>query len=311
MQDNEEKIVHVEAIKRSKDGTGVAQVLTGTGFVISQSGYVLTVGHLIPPIDSTSIVEIKGALRSPNGQHYPMQIVKYDDQLDLALLLFPNVRNSWSAVDLGDSRRIPDAAPLCAFGFPGGDHELSPAPGLLSNKFGPHGVWQTTLPINRGNSGGPVFDISGKVVAIASAGDDTMQGVTYAIPIAYATGLTQYAMNTGPVTLTALTEDGSQRVSQIFPVVLTAASDVAKTVSQKFCLPSAYRVSYTKFAQSTSSGNSGITAITNDPNNDNCVDIKATIDAAEVDKIGPIVTKVIPKSWLGGNITVFGTLKSN
>jgi len=123
-----------------------------------------------------------------------VEVVKRERDLDLVLLALQLPADlKLQIAQIGSSSAMRLDAPLYALGFPG-KADLSPATGILSNRSGPKGRWQTTLGINRGNSGGPVFDPqTKKVVAIAWAGDDTAQQVTYAIPESYASGLLRIA----------------------------------------------------------------------------------------------------------------------
>ena len=121
-------------------------------------------------------------------------MVKREADLDLVLLALqiPSSLTTQPA-EIGGSSGMPLDSPLYALGFPG-KSDLSPAIGILSTRSGPKGRWQTTLGINRGNSGGPIFDPkTNKIVAIAWAGDDSAQQITYVIPETYASGLLQIA----------------------------------------------------------------------------------------------------------------------
>ena len=191
---NEDSVVFIHSTRARKDGTGSVEHYYGSGFIISESGFVTTANHVVPREDENTVVETKGTVRSRHGTAYKLEPVKRDVEIDVMLLVFPDVGVKWKPVARGNSKTVPTDAPLVALGFPG-TSDLSSAPGILSNKVGPKGLWQTTMPINRGNSGGPVFDLTGKLVAIASAGNDTMQGVTFAIPESYAMGLIQIASN--------------------------------------------------------------------------------------------------------------------
>jgi len=86
-------------------------------------------------------------------------------------------------------------ARLYTLGFPakmiGQTEAMSSAEGMLSNVHGPGGLWQTTLPLNRGNSGGPVFDYSGQVVAVAVGGFDDAHLITFVRPTYQLIGLVQ------------------------------------------------------------------------------------------------------------------------
>jgi hypothetical protein len=298
---NKESIVHIQATKTRRDGVGVPEIRTGTGFLISDRGYVLTVRHVIPLQDADSVIDVQGAIRSPRNTHYPMEIVKPDDDFDLVLLQFPDFIKS-KPVTFGDSRSVHLSAALYALGFPG-NQELSPAVGLLSNRSGPHGTWQTTIPINRGNSGGPVFDKSGRVVAIASAGRDDMQQVTYAIPERYARGLTQYASNSLPPTsdFALAVNPDSGKIVKRFTFFANAAGGKTGTHDKVFCLPQNYKITEFKPSVVTSSGkDTKITGVNVDRASDSCLSFDAVVSGNSSTGIG----------WLGVDLDVLGA-KSN
>lgn len=183
-QQSEDSLIHIHSKKVKKDGTGADEDSYGTGFIVDKEGYVLTASHVVLKADSQTLVETTVSLRSKQGTRYKVETVKRDDEVDLILLVLPDVGTNWKPLKLGDSKSTPKDEPLYTLGFPG-NSDLSSATGILSNKSAPNGTWQTTLPINRGNSGGPVFDRKGRVVAIAKAGDDAQQGKTYVIPSSF------------------------------------------------------------------------------------------------------------------------------
>lgn len=186
---SEGSVVHIHSRRRKKDGTGSDENSYGTGFIVTKSGHVLTNSHVVLKPDDQTIVETTAAIRTKQGQRYKLESVKRDDDVDLMLLVLPDVSIDWKPLTFGNSEIASNDAPLYVLGFPG-DSDLSSATGILSNKSGPNGTWQTTLPINRGNSGGPVFDKNGKVIAIAKAGHDMSQLVTYVIPVNYVSFVT-------------------------------------------------------------------------------------------------------------------------
>lgn len=177
----EPSLVHIHSKRVKKDGTGADENSYGTGFIVDKAGHVLTASHVVLKADSQTIVETTVSIRSKQATRYKVETVKREEEVDLILLLLPDVGANWIPLEFGNSNTTPNDEPLYTLGFPG-SLDLSSATGILSNKSGPNGTWQTTLPINRGNSGGPVFDRMGRVVAIAKGGDDAQQGITYAIP---------------------------------------------------------------------------------------------------------------------------------
>jgi hypothetical protein len=177
--------LYVETIIKKKDGTD-RRVEHGSAFVsktIPGGAQALTAAHVVPEPGSDEIAEYKVALRSKQAHLAGVKVVKRDRDLDIALLSLPDT-DKWIALSTGKSSAIGLGSPLYTLGFPL-DSDLAGASGILSNVQGPKGRWQTTLPIEHGNSGGPVLNTEGKVVAVASGGIDDTRAITYTIPIDY------------------------------------------------------------------------------------------------------------------------------
>jgi hypothetical protein len=305
---NENSIVFIHSKRTRKDGVGAPDESHGTGFIISQLGYVLTASHVILKADALTVVETEGTIRSRHNPKYKLELVKRDDDIDAALLLFPDIGVNWKSVEFGDSRGVPKDAPLYALGFPG-NLDLAPATGILSNRFGPKGNWQTTLGINRGQSGGPVFDLNAKVVAIAAAGIDVYQGVTFAIPEAHVFGLRQLAA--------APPAGGTQFVqSPTTPEILArqrfvfyrAVDHEAQTSAKElYCLPREYLIHNFGYHVTTQNGpETKLVSVGPDQTAKNCVAVEAFIKGAGVTKVGPITVDHKGRGWLGVEVNVEG-----
>ncbi len=173
----------VETIIQKKDGTNRG-VFHGTAFVSSTvegGAHALTAAHNVPEPACDEIAEYKVALGTKEAHLAAVEIVKRDRDLDIALLLLP-ATNPWIPLPISNSSIVSEGSPLYTLGFPLSS-ELAGASGILSSVHGPKGLWQTTLPLEHGNSGGPVLNAEGKVVAVASGGIDHTKAITYAIPI--------------------------------------------------------------------------------------------------------------------------------
>jgi S1-C subfamily serine protease len=306
--ENENSTVFIHSRRIKKDGTGVPENSYGAGFIVSELGHVLTARHVILKPDAQSIVETVGSIRSRHGQKYPLELVKPDDDIDVALLVFPDVGIEWKPVKFGDSNAVPKDGPLYALGFPG-TFDLTPASGILSNRYGPHGIWQTTLPINRGHSGGPVFDLTGKVVAIASAGSDEYQAITFAIPERHARGVIQMAATVRftDVALTSLSVPlvDKQPLLQKFTFYRAVDHEAQTQAREPYCVPEGYRITDVKPQITTQNGSeTRLVSISPDPNKRNCVTLSAFIKGSGVDRVGPIVVNYKGRGWLGVDVLV-------
>jgi hypothetical protein len=305
--ENEDSTVFIHSRRVRKDGTGIAENSYGAGFIVSEFGHVITARHVILKPDPQTIVETVGSIRSRHNQKYPLEVVRPDDDIDTALLVFPDVGIQWKPVKMGDSRAVPKDGPLYALGFPG-TFDLTPATGILSNRFGPHGIWQTTLQINRGHSGGPVFDLTGKVVAVASAGSDEYQAITFAIPEAYFRGLIQMAstIHYTDIAYTSLSSAVQKDpISQKFTFYRAVDHEGHATPQVPFCVPEGYRVTDMKSVITTKNGpGTDLVSVTPDKGKRNCVVVSAKINGAGVDKFGDIIVNHRGRGWLGVDLTV-------
>lgn len=184
-------------------GTDGSSSNDGTGFIISDAGDVLTSAHVIRPVakglslTSESIVAHLGsALEAP----IPLSVVNVDEANDLALLRLPSKPEgkAWPTVAVSDGADIPVGAKLTALGFASANlaivstAEKTAPTTVVSGKIMPW--WQTSLSLNPGNSGGPVFDSLGRVVGVAVARHDNATLISWVIPIARARHLLEYAV---------------------------------------------------------------------------------------------------------------------
>jgi len=154
----------------------------GSGFIISADGLIVTNNHVIDGSDDIQIY-------LTDGSHYPAKIIGDDAKTDLAVLKI-NANKPLPFVQFGDSTAAQVGDWVMAIGNPfglGGSVTL----GIVSARnrdiqSGPYDSFiQTDASINQGNSGGPLFDMNGKVIGINSAiiaeGGGSL-GIGFAIP---------------------------------------------------------------------------------------------------------------------------------
>ena len=154
----------------------------GSGFIIDPEGYVVTNNHVI---DGASEVTI----RLDDDSVYPAEIVGSDPQTDLALLKI-DAERPLPALTLGDSDAAEVGDWVMAVGNPFGLGGTVTA-GIISARgrniqAGPYDDFlQIDASINRGNSGGPLFDLDGKVIGVNTAifsPNGGSVGIGFAIP---------------------------------------------------------------------------------------------------------------------------------
>ncbi|MCJ7438185.1 MAG: trypsin-like peptidase domain-containing protein, partial [Acidimicrobiia bacterium] len=170
-------------------GPGSGNGGAGTGFVITQDGYIVTNNHVA---ESAAKIEVAFT----NGEIASAKIVGTDPSADLAVLKVD--RTGLPTVELGDSDAVQVGDEVVAIGnalaLEGG---LSVTRGIISGtdrdvdtEVGSSlvGMLQTDAAINPGNSGGPLLDAQGRVLGIntAIANPASAQNVGFAIPISRA-----------------------------------------------------------------------------------------------------------------------------
>ncbi|WP_300067221.1 Do family serine endopeptidase [uncultured Ruegeria sp.] len=138
----------------------------GSGFVLDEEGYIVTNHHVV---DNASTVTV----RLSDDREFEAEVVGTDPLTDLAVLKI-DAGESLQAVDLGDSDVIRVGEDVVAIGNPFG-LSSTVTTGIVSAKGrsisqGPYAEFiQTDAAINKGNSGGPLFNMEGEVVGVNSA----------------------------------------------------------------------------------------------------------------------------------------------
>src|SRR5215469_3126798 len=168
--------------RRAVPGPKVASVALGSGFIIDPSGYVVTDDHVVENAEKVTII-------IEDAGEYPARIVGRDPLTDLALLKIEADR-PLSYVRWGDSDTARIGDWVLAIGSPFGlDNTVSS--GIISGRGrgiheGPYDDFlQIDAAINRGNSGGPTFDLQGNVIGINTAiysPNGGSVGIGFAIP---------------------------------------------------------------------------------------------------------------------------------
>lgn len=161
---------------------------SGSGFVIDQAGHILTNYHVI---DGAERIEVNFGDDTP----YPAEVVGMDPRNDVAVIRADAPAELLVPLELGTSSNLVVGQRAIAIGNPFGQFGRTLTTGVLSaldrtleGQDGRTitGVIQTDAAINRGNSGGPLLDSSGRVIGINSAifsPTGTSAGVGFAVPI--------------------------------------------------------------------------------------------------------------------------------
>ena len=174
----------------------------GSGFTISADGYILTNNHVVDHADEVTV-------RLQDRRTLKAKVVGTDPAYDIALLKV-DAGKALPAVKIGDSRTLKPGQWVLAIGSPF-DLDYTVTQGIVSavgrNLGGgdqPYTSFiQTDVPINRGNSGGPLFNLQGQVVGINSqiySNTGGYLGVAFSIPIDVAMHAVQQIKEQGFVT---------------------------------------------------------------------------------------------------------------
>ena len=178
-------------------GGGASQ---GSGFVVSPKGYILTNSHVITTAgegSSSQSAEPAGTVyvEFRDGDRVEAKVVGWDIFDDVGLLKVDPADHVLEPVPLGDSSRVVVGEPVAAIGSPFGLDRTVTA-GIvaatersidsLTSEYSLVDAIQTDAAINRGNSGGPLFDARGRVIGINAqirSESGNAEGVGFAVPI--------------------------------------------------------------------------------------------------------------------------------
>ena len=161
---------------------------SGSGFIISDDGYILTNFHVIE--DSSHI-----SVSMYNGDSYDATLIGYDESNDIAVLKID--AEGLAPVILGDSSNLNVGDSVVAIGNPLGELTFTLTSGAISAKdrevtFSNNttmNLLQTDCAINSGNSGGALFNLYGEVIGVTNAkygnasGSASIDNIGFAIPI--------------------------------------------------------------------------------------------------------------------------------
>jgi len=183
---------------QSAPGTRETHAL-GSGFIISEDGLVVTNQHVIEGADEIEVV-------FQDGKRYPAKVKGFDKKTDIAVLQIDTDR-ALPYVVFGDSDLAQIGDWVVAIGNPFGLGG-SVSAGVISARgrdiqSGPYDDFiQIDAPINRGNSGGPLFNMKGEVIGINSAiysPTGGSVGIGFSIPSDLVSNIVTQLSNTGMV----------------------------------------------------------------------------------------------------------------
>ena len=169
----------------------------GSGFIISQDGYVLTNTHVV---DGASEVYVK----LTDKREFKAKVIGADKRTDVAVLKIEG--GKLPRLNIGDSEKIKAGEWVIAIGSPF-DLDNTVTAGIVSAKARDTGDYlpliQTDVAVNPGNSGGPLINMRGEVIGINSqiySRSGGYMGISFAIPIDEAMRVVEQLKSSGKVT---------------------------------------------------------------------------------------------------------------
>ena len=219
--------IATEVTGRNAFGRTVTLPASGSGFLISPDGYIVTNDHVIENATSITILMY-------DGRQYDAEIVGRAPFSDLAVIKINGQNLPHLRFGNSDLNRV--GQQVAAIGNPLGELANSMTVGYISaierdiNIDGiPHVMLQTDAAINRGNSGGPLLNLRGEVIGVISAKSVGMgvEGLGFAIPSNYAQQITNDIIEFGFVrraVLGIIVNDDRQGNVEIVEIVAGSAA---------------------------------------------------------------------------------------
>ena len=195
--------INCSAVSTNIFGQRVESASSGSGFVITQDGYIVTNHHVVASASSVKVTMY-------DGKEYSAAVVGSDSDYDVAVLKVETT--GLQPVTLGNSADVNVGDTVLAIGNPLGELTFSMSQGIVSccdraiNVSGtPFNMIQVDASINPGNSGGPLMNLYGEVVGIVSAkyssySNTAVEGLGFAIPIGDVQAVITDIMENGQIT---------------------------------------------------------------------------------------------------------------
>ena len=176
----------------------------GSGFILTEDGYILTNFHVVDGADKISV-------KMYDGDSYDAELIGYDDTNDIAVLKID--ASGLTPVTFGDSDAVVVGEDVVAIGNPLGELNFSLTKGVVSaldRDLSLSGnmrlkLIQTDCAINSGNSGGALFNMYGEVIGITNAKISgygfgaSIENIAFAIPVNTVVDIVEQIMTKGEI----------------------------------------------------------------------------------------------------------------
>lgn len=181
------------------------QVGSGSGFIVSSDGLIVTNRHVV------SDTAAEYTVITNDGEEHTATVLARDPNNDIAVLRIEG--KDLPVLDLGDSDRVKVGQTVIAIGNPLGEFANSVTRGIISgvkrevqagsSRSGQSeqlsGIFQTDAAINPGNSGGPLFNMSGEVIGVNVAMAQGAENIAFALPINQVKRIIEQVKTTGKI----------------------------------------------------------------------------------------------------------------
>ena len=172
---------------------------SGSGFIITDDGYILTNFHVV---DGAEKIEVE----MYDGDKYKAELIGYDDSNDIAVLKID--ATGLNPVTFADSDSIAVGDTVYAVGNPLGELDFTMTTGMVSaldrtitteENYVPINMFQIDAAVNPGNSGGPVYNAAGQVIGVVTAKTSAtgVEGLGFAVPANDAVNIANELMENG------------------------------------------------------------------------------------------------------------------
>jgi serine protease Do len=185
-------------------GAPTSGAVSGSGFIISDDGYIVTNYHVI---QYAAEMGFSLTVMLHNGESYPAKIIGSEPDNDLAVIKID--ASGLSAATLGNNDTMKVGDEVYAVGNPLGELDYTMTSGIVSaldrdiqvDEVTRINMFQIDAAVNPGNSGGPLYNSKGEVIGIVSAkyASTGVEGLGFAIPINDALDIAEQLMTDGHV----------------------------------------------------------------------------------------------------------------
>lgn len=222
-------------------GAPTSGAVSGSGFILSADGYIVTNYHVIQYAAEQGF---SLTVMTHDGKSYPAKIVGTEPDNDLAVIKIE--ATGLSAVTLGNNEEMKVGDQVYAVGNPLGELDYTMTNGIVSaldrliqvDESTSINMFQIDAAVNPGNSGGPVYNSKGEVIGIVSAkySSSGIEGLGFAIPINDAWTIVEELMTNGHVSgkpsMGISVQTVTQQQAEYYGIVVGA---YVKTVSTGSC----------------------------------------------------------------------------